>query len=415
MTLNADINKYDRRIILMISLLAFGLVGAGLQPIRLVGLFFLPSILSHIFYKKINKAESHVTLIFAFYIALVILSLLWSWDRVEGIKQAIYYLCHFSIFLGLCIWSKKALNPLRAIMIGWGVFLCLTLSIALYEIFTFNHLPMDIIEPGKLLNIGGDLMDFRYASVTFGNLNTYNTVLIFALNLFVFYFFLSKQKSEQFIFLVIIFCSLLVLFVNGSRGAILSIILLMAFFLVYLVVYANRIRNLHTGLLAILVLIGGIFLFSEQIASFGIRFLYRIGEGGGSLFSDDARFMIYKSIFSALRSTEFLGFGAGGETAGLTSVGSGITASHNLILEVLLELGLPGFILFILFLLNVYKGAFSYQIKLTHFIVMSAVVIFPFLFVINSGYLLMPATWVYFASLFVISNSSRLNRDVCVS
>lgn len=78
------------------------------------------------------------------------------------------------------------------------------------------------------------------------------------------------------------------------------------------------------------------------------RFTYRLEER--SLTSDSTRFYLYGIAIVLWVNSLFMGTGIGSESAVMETLSNGITATHNLLLEVLLQFGIIIFILFIVFL-----------------------------------------------------------------
>ena len=133
-------NKYDYGIIVLILLIAFGGIGGTLSPLRCVALFFSPWVWLNIFTRPLNKALRFVCYFFLIWFIYSLCSLVWTSALVEGLKELLYYYCHFSLFFLFFLWLQKARSPLVSIILGWvGLILC-TLPIAFNEIFNDQHL-----------------------------------------------------------------------------------------------------------------------------------------------------------------------------------------------------------------------------------------------------------------------------------
>jgi len=115
-------------------------------------------------------------------------------------------------------------------MIGWVSILVLTLPIALYEITTFNHLSISRFDSDKMINLGGLVTNYRFASTTFSNSNTYVVILCFCLPFLMASYWQAKNLTSKYALAAIFLFSCFVLFVNASRGGVLCLIL-------YLLVY----------------------------------------------------------------------------------------------------------------------------------------------------------------------------------
>lgn len=223
-------NQYDVGIILSIALLSFGGYGGSLQPIRVFSILFIPYVLSYLARPKYNKREFIFVLFFVSWFFYGALSLTWTLNRAEGLKHLFYIAIHASLFFQLIMWAKKSNQPLHSIMIGWVSILVLTLPIALYEITTFNHLSISRFDSDKMINLGGLVTNYRFASTTFSNSNTYVVILCFCLPFLMASYWQAKNLTSKYALAAIFLFSCFVLFVNASRGGVLCLIL-------YLLVY----------------------------------------------------------------------------------------------------------------------------------------------------------------------------------
>src|SRR5699024_5751747 len=122
-------NKYDYRIVILIALLALGSLGGAFQFARIVGLLFLFVVFNQLLSGRTTKQQRWVFLFFVLWWVYALLTLTWTPDREQGLKELMYYLCHFSLFFLLVFWAEKANDPLKAIILGWVSILIFTLPI----------------------------------------------------------------------------------------------------------------------------------------------------------------------------------------------------------------------------------------------------------------------------------------------
>lgn len=397
-------NKYDYGIILLIGLLAFGAIGGAFQLVRIFGLLFSPIVCAKLLTGNITKREKLVFAFFAFWLCYSIISLLWTPDVSQGLKEVVYFYIHFILFFLLIFWAKKAVNPLNAITIGWIIILLLTLPIAFYEIVTYQHLPISRYGSEKLINLGGTVVRQRFASVTFPNSNTYVVLVVFCLPFLFAKVAMVKKMWRQILFWVLILACSTVLVINASRGGILCLFII---FLTYLFILKpiniTSPKNLILGLIIAIVSVFVLSNFSDIIFR---HFLFRIE--GGDLLKDSKRLYLYGIALTLFIKSLFLGTGVGSEVAAMSSLSNGTTTVHNLFLEVLMQYGLLIFCLFFTFLANLFTKIRFIKYLPSKFILVAFLLAFAPLFIINSGYLMMSSFWLFLSSLFVIGSYNSI-------
>ncbi len=115
---------------------------------------------------------------------------------------------------------------------------------------------------------------------------------------------------------------------------------------------------------------------------------------------DDGRSQLIVLSLEATLNSFFLGNGIGSMEKAL---GGGGTATHNFVLELLIQFGLVITLMVVFFIINLYLWSReNYVPKDLGFVVKASILSFVFIMVINSGYLRDLMTWVYFGSLFAI-------------
>lgn len=277
-------NKYDLYIVILLTSLAFGIWGGALQVVRLLAIFFAPIMLKHVItYKRYVK---NLFLFFLFLLLYGVFSLLWSPDKIRGIEELIYYIVHFFVFFEILIFSLYAKFPIRSLSLGWMCAIIITLIVAIWEIMTDNHLPMSVQESELSLNTGVEIIQRRFASVTFGNYNAYVTFLCFALP-FVFYGILSEKglNLKKLTSIIVVLLSVVVILYNASRGGLICLIVM---FIISLLTASNNKQKFRL-LFFVAIMLGGLLYFIGENMLAAI--IARSADGG--LFEDSSRIYIW--------------------------------------------------------------------------------------------------------------------------
>ena len=393
-------NKFDHLLTFLISLQVFGIIGDAFQPIRVFVLLLIPFTLIHFFQNKFDyKKFWYEFLFFLFWIFYAILSLIWVNDIFNGLKEITYLCTNFFTLLAILFLSRNAINPKIAIIRGWVIVAIISLPYALFEIFFDIHLPVSTLESGSL--IGGTDLIQKYASFTFGNYNGYNVRLLYILPFFLSLLFLNKSTKKSILISIIILLIFFILISNGSRGALVCIF-------IYLLIFIFSIKKLkvnHFSLIIILLtpLIALVYFFDQ------IFFLItlRLNSRG---FEDDERSEIALNCFKLLKKYNYLGVGSGNYLNAMNAnFNLEISATHNLFLEVLTSYGLIIFFLFFVLLFRIIIKIYKTRNSINRFILLNFCVAFPFLTLIDSGYLLDSSIWIVISSLIVFSDNSYKN------
>lgn len=389
---------YDWLIVILIALGALGDMFAPVTLQRLFAILFIPS--AAILYVKNHKAiPLYVGLFFIIWIVFSVISLVWSPDRMSGIKAVAYNLCSVAVYLELILFSLKAKNPVRSILSGWTLLFALTLVVALWEIFTNQHLPMNVRDDVSIMSATGHRVWMIYASVTYGNYNTYVLIILYCLPFIlasIAYF--RRIKIWYWILLV---GAIFVLLVNSSRGGV-GCLCLMG--MVMLMFFAkNRLINRFVFILILASICGGIIYYSDVVLDQVVgRF------SNQNVFEDDLREDIYRRGFKILTDSFGIGCGIGGIQVSLEQLsGNEISAMHNMFLEFLAQYGIVPFIAFVIVLFKTIKSLIKSDYTISRFLgYLIALVIIP-ISLINSTYLLDQNFWTFWASLFVMGHVSE--------
>lgn len=387
-------NKYDYGIIFTIALLVFGNIGGAYQPIRLVAIFFSISVISRILNKKTTIEQKYVFIFFAFWFFYAILSLFWTSDKIQAIKELVYYYGHFSLFFLIVFWAEKAKKPVISIIHGWSLFFVLGLPVAFIEIITDQHLSYSLLQSATIVNIGHNiLVQKKFASLTFGNYNGYVVILVYTLPFLFSNLFLYKKLNKKIVAWFLVFSCSFILITNASRGGVLCLLLVFANFMYF---YRKKTLSLLSLFLALACIC---FYFDSIFDQLFYRFQYRY-----SFFEDNTRIRLIQIALSLFYESYFMGTGLGSIVSSMAASNFlGVEIPHNLFLEILTQYGIFVFGGFIVFLVHFFLRVLKMQACLSKFVLSSAFLLLIPSSVINSGYLLMPALWVFWGSLFVVS------------
>lgn len=399
--IKADLNKYDIFLIILIMSLAFGAVGGAFQIPRLCCVVFSPNFFMKIgSFGKYIKKQTKVTIFFLIY---CIVSLTWTPDRTEGIKDFIYFIIHFLLYFEIIIFAMCAKKPLESISKGWAIAVLLTVIFAMWEFQTGFHLPYCRNGEDVIANLGNGEVYYnnKFAAVAFSNYNTFVTFLCFAIP-FLFYT-ITKRKDNKFI--VYLFAVVLVLAAdycilkNASRGGLLAIIVQSAIY--FMMKPKNKSWFISIALLVLLV--NFVFL------NYSDEFIYIISRASdGNLVEGGARLVLWQYAWDRFLETFGLGVGIGGMYEAMQGVASYIYITHSIFVEVLFLYGIVFFLVFVNFLIKMFLSAIKikeYPIRVTLY---CALISFPIYGIINSGYLSHPFVFVGLASIYVYSDFRRI-------
>lgn len=392
-------NRYDVYLFILIVSTMFGIYGGALTAPRLMTIILLPSLLSKMT-RTTLKLIAPIVVFFAFWFVYMLLSLLWTPDNGRGIEELLYYIVHMVYFVEIIVFAIYAENPIKTVAFSWLLaFLC-TSIIAGWEITTDHHLSVAHQGEDRLFRHGGsDVFYQRYASVTFYNYNNYVVYICYCLPFF--YFLLSsvREFSHRVISTIAVVAALIlsivIILYNASRGGIITFVGLLFFYGLF---FSRNRKSGRFAFVFFIALLAVIFLTRQGLLD-AIQFRLE----SSSMFDDSGRMIIWKSAFDAFGNTFGLGTGLGGVSDAMKGTGSVvITIPHNMFLELLLEHGALVFLFVMAFLIRLFLKGWRSD-KLCKQTIVLAYISFVSTFIISSGYLLLPQTWAYFASLFVFA------------
>lgn len=399
-------NIYDYLIIIVITFLVFGSMGGALQPIRLLSIISIPFVILS-FFKK-NLALKTFGSYFFLLICYMILSLTWSIDIEEGIKVIIYNVLHIFLFLLLIIFYHRSNRKLESFFLGWLIFLSCTLVVALIEIFFNIHLSSSFFGSDNYVNIDGDVVLKKFAAVTFGNYNTYVTVLCMSLPFALNYYLINQKWKAKFLTLFAFLSSTIVVLTNASRGGVLAFSVISLFYIYYLHKSEIKISGL-TKFLSVTILFVALYFYRDILFE---QLSYRFASGRG-MFEDNSRSNLMLHGLEIVNDYNFLGSGVGSINRLMELKRASISIPHNFFLEFLIEYGIFLLLPIIFFMIRICFLRFAKNLVKDKFFIGARIAcyIFPVVSVINSGYVLQPVVWVFFATLSTVYLSKDLKID----
>lgn len=394
--------KYDNFLVILSTCTCFGIIGGAWQVGRILAVVLLPWLIVNYGKKGYGYVRNIFKVIAIFYVYMLV-SFIWTPDRLAGMKELVYYLVHFILFLELLVFSKAANNPLRSLSRGWMVAVLLCSIVAYWEISTGNHLNISI-EHGDTFNTGDLILHRMYASVTFGNYNSYVTFLCFSIP-WIMYVIMDSERAlvERILAGTSIVMASLAIVINASRGGVLSIIIMLVVY--FLFSEKTRFKNI--------VFVALIGLFFYVLVQYGSSFTevlsYRTSDQ--SMLEDDTRIRIWGNALRAFAKSAGFGVGIGGMRAAMEMVSTGgIAAAHNLFLEILLQYGIVIAIVFLVFLWKNFKKSLKVE-RNRKIVLMMAFISMPVYTIIDSGYLLGVPLYVLLATIYVFANTEHIKSD----
>ena len=398
MTKANSFNIYDKLIILFIALLSLGVIGGAFQPVRILVVCCMPFMYAYgVKHRGSMKPYRYEQVFFILWWLWAVVSLLWARVPEESVKHVVYMTINFHAFFVFIWLANRANRPQKAVLNGWLLLFVLTIPIALYELWFDVHLPMAAQESDMMMNFGYEVLERRFASVTYGNLNGYNTILCCILP-FVLLNVLKPQttKVHAIVAWALLLCVCYLVVSNSSRGAMLCLVIGLCLFGLY---YLKQGKGLW--MLLVVVVVVAVYAIQHFDDLFGV-ILNRFESQG---LDDDDRTMHIICGLDAFFNTNMLGVGAGNYMPVMEQdYGLEITSPHNLFLEIGVQYGLFILVAFLGMLWRIFSRARANQSKVNRQFVVMALCMFPFTHIINSGNLLDARLWLLVASMYVLAD-----------
>ena len=415
---------------LILAFLAAGSAVGNMQPSRLLAIAaFAYLLVQGKLVEPMSMPSKILVFTMFFWITWGIISLTWTSDLINGINELIIIVIGFIIILTLLNLANHTPDVLVIVRSGWISAFIITLPLALWELFTFQHIPdAGGLLPGKsdLVETGGPASTFLiYASATFGNRNNYCAFIVLCFPLLLWVFEQAKNRSMKIKYVILMVLAVFIVVVDGSRLGMFCLVLEL---LVWLFLQ-RRGSTLSFKKWSMVLLIALIFFLAFELQEHTLSRLEDLQEGlSGS--SQVGRTNLFINGLRLIKSTGGLGVGAGGFMNSVR-IGSNmrptdrIYASHNLWIEILADYGVIVWSLFIIWLI----ATFSYVVKMRNIAKKTGqddmesalrytiilMVTFPFCFLMNSSIFRWTILWSMFGCLAVITEVAwklqRMNQQ----
>jgi hypothetical protein len=413
--------KYDWNSVIIWLILAFLAAGSAvgnMQPSRLLAIaVFVYLLVQGKLVEPMSMPSRVLVFTLFFWIVWGIISLIWTSDLTNGANELIIIAIGFIIILTLLNLANNTSNVLLIIRSGWISAFIITLPLAFWELFTFQHIPdAGGLLPGKsdLVETGGPASTIMiYAGATFGNRNNYCAFIVLCIPFLLWAFEQAKNRSKKTKYAILMVLGVFIVVVDGSRLGMFCLVLELIFWLML----QRRGSTVTFKKWSIILLIALIFYLAFEFQEHTLSRLEDLQEGLSGK-GQVGRTNLFINGLRLIKSTAGLGVGAGGF---MTSVRTGsnmlpterIYASHNLWIEILADYGVFVWSLFIFWLI----ATFSYVVKarniakkIEHDDIENALrytiilmVTFPFCFLMNSSIFRWTILWSMFGCLAVIT------------
>lgn len=325
---------------------------------------------------KLYKFQKTYSLVFLFWIIYLCFSTIYSPSILYGTNKLLFITFYY-IFGLVLMFSNIAYNINKH-----SIFMALVMLVVMY--FSFGT-PIE-----ALSNTNNKF--YRLGSEAESNPIVLARGLGLIIILMLFSFNIRKSVISKILIISVIFITFLYMFVSGSKGPALSLFLSLIFLNI---LFTDGIKYKLIGVVFVC-----LFAFSIKYFDFGDGFLAERYLNQGSATS---RFDQYKLIINSIVDSNpinlIFGYGLGGYS--YISSGTDIRDyPHNLILEVVYELGVVGFFLLIWLFLYPIHMQYKYKKKI------NAYTVILLFFIINaqfSGDLLSNTMWIIFAFLTLSS------------
>ena len=368
------ISKNKIRLALILS--SFLGVSISFSDLYLFHIFLIISFLIWFYEFKKNKYLFNYSFFLKKYVKTLILillwyfiSLIWTPDKVLGLKYLFYLICGFIITTSIISFSSKIKN-LNTVYKLLSITVFIEIVIAFLESFTGFRMPISSYsslstffgkDPVNFTEFDGILAYTKLTPPTGFRWNTNDLAISMAIAL---PFFLCSKRTVVQIFGIFSISTIVIM--TASRAVFLSLILI---FSLYLLVIKKRLATLSIIWITSIALLFSLSVFSnsenprlnELGNSLEALSLYIKGEidVGGSI---EWRRELVDEGLEAFKKTYGRGLGSGGSVANQELVGpvaGRFTSMHNFWVEILVEGGVLVFALVLIFLISLVFNLFT--------------------------------------------------------
>lgn len=397
---------------LLITLIVFqvfglyGLMGGILSPARIMAIAVLVPIFSDRLFAKFLINEKFLMFFVVFTLGYAF-TLLLFYQSDKSINYLIYATLNLLLLFEIVFLSGFLKNAYFTLWKAVLIFISLSIPIAFVELVYDVHLSVSYLDSNQ--HRGSLSTQKFFASVTFGNYNLYNFLLVISTPILSSFFLSNSDKSRliKWYTSVVLIAIFVILVMNGSRAASIGYVISMVFF-VWFYFKINRFNKLFFLKVLILMvplfILGLYYFINSNISTY---LLYRFTNSG---FEDNVRSTLITSGLTMLTDSYFLGVGPANYEVQLAKLGTSkyILPPHNMFIEVAAELGIFVFAAFIFFLFKIFRNIGYVPLHIKYILIVSLITM-PLNFVINSNYVYNIYMWIYFAVLYVLSKARKID------
>lgn len=350
--------------------------------ISLITLFSFVYLVRQVFNRKEiviykNKLLTH----FLLFSCLCLLSLLWSFNSVEGLINYFEILLMFFCLYNLSHHFLIIKPDFKHVSF---LFIFILTSDVLFILISF----LDIYDFSNPPPRSNDLVGFS------GNLNISGFSLLFRLPFVTFFIFTEHNKFRKALYFILFGLTLFFIITSGSRGAILAFFLLFPIFIVSQLLLKSAQRNLIFYLLGFTV---SVFTIHSFLYQNGTTFVSRVQTLAPTSLNNDnssnERLAWYKAAFEGIIEKPFTGHGIGNwKIVGNKYVTDYIEQYivpkyvHNDFLEVFAEVGILGGLLFVGFFVMLFITLYKRKDRLKNWKLEGSLIIFSIMaYIIDSN------------------------------
>lgn len=388
-------NKYDAILFILLTSLAAGSLSGVWQLPRTFSVLFFFVLVSNYTSTRVVR---NVLRFFLFWIVWAFISLMWTSDFSNGIHDCIILFTNFLLFFEIIFFAERSKNLSKILYTGWGAAFLITAIIGVWEIITGSHLSTSKFGNEAQMISDGQYIIHNYAAATFVNFNSYVVFICYSVPFLLYGYFNSNKIRGKLICLMLFLASVFILFMNASRGGMLALIIQISFF--FLPLFLSK--GAKGTILVILLLLTCVLIVFWDVIS--VYVMIRAAES--SSFQDEARYDIWVRALNCFWPTFGIGTGVGSIMASMRAISSSgaVIIPHNAVLEILVQFGLVICFICLRFVYRLLRLSRKIQIQQTKALVMSSIFSLPAILIIDSSYLISPAFWGFFASLFSLVN-----------
>lgn len=390
-------NKEDGILFILLASLAAGSLSGLMQLPRTFSiLFFFFLITKYRPTKILSKALKFLS----FWFAWAAFSLIWSSDFSNGIRELILLLTNFLLFFEIVYYAGRSTNLMKILTLGWCTAFMITATIGVWEILTDNHLSLSSHGDNAYMIADGQYLAHHYASATFVNFNSYVVFICYCVPFILYSYFQSTKLLGKILTILLLLVSVFILFMNASRGGILALAFQVSLFFMPLM-FGKGAKGTILGLL--IILIAGFCVFWDEISLY-----ITVRSAGTSSFEDEPRYDIWMRALKCFWPTFGIGTGVGSVMASMRSISNpgDVIIPHNAVLEILVQYGVVICFICVRFVLRIFRARKYTRDKYMKALITSSILSLVAILIVDSGYLLSPSFWAFFASLYCIANIS---------